>query len=89
MSFLMRYWRPSWVGAARLGLMHGLYCLGCCAVLMTLLFVFGVMNLLWVATLSLFILIEKALPFGQGVGLIGGAATILLGLIMVLGISLT
>jgi predicted metal-binding membrane protein len=88
LSFLMRYWSPSWVGAARLGLMHGLYCLGCCAVLMALLFVFGVMNLVWVAALSLFVLIEKALPFGQNIGLVAGVATIVLGGIMVLGIGL-
>jgi predicted metal-binding membrane protein len=41
----MRLWRPGWAGAARLGLAHGIYCLGCCALLMALLFVFGVMNL--------------------------------------------
>ena len=54
---------------------------------MALLFVFGVMNLVWVAALSLFVLIEKALPFGQSIGLVAGVATIVLGGIMVLGIG--
>ena len=87
MSFLMRYWRPSWIGAARLGLLHGLYCLGCCAVLMALLFVFGVMSLVWVAALSVFVLIEKALPFGPSIGLFAGIAAIVLGGVMVVGIG--
>jgi predicted metal-binding membrane protein len=76
MSFLMRLWRPSWVGAARLGLAHGLYCLGCCALLMALLFVFGVMNLAWVAALALFVLVEKVLPFGSRLGIFAGVASI-------------
>ena len=61
-SFLMRLWRPGLAGAARLGLTHGVYCLGCCAMLMALLFVFGVMNLAWVALLAVLVLIEKAVP---------------------------
>ncbi len=76
MSFLMRLWRPSWTGAARIGLAHGLYCLGCCALLMALLFVFGVMNLAWVAALSLFVLIEKAFAFGGRIGFLGGVAAV-------------
>ena len=62
LSFLMRLWRPGILGAARLGLTHGLYCLGCCAMLMALLFVFGVMNLAWVASLAVVVLIEKIIP---------------------------
>ena len=61
----IRLWRPGWMGAARLGLAHGIYCLGCCAALMALLFVFGVMNLVWVAALALFVLVEKLLPIGS------------------------
>jgi predicted metal-binding membrane protein len=79
MSFLMRLWRPSWTGAARLGLAHGLYCMGCCALLMALLFVFGVMNLAWVAALSLFVLIEKALPFGNRIGTYAGMVAVCVG----------
>lgn len=83
MSFLMRHWKPSWVGAARLGLLHGLHCLGCCAVLMALLFVFGVMSLAWVAALSLFVLVEKAMPFGRSIGEIAGIAAVVLGGVMI------
>jgi predicted metal-binding membrane protein len=85
MSFLMRFWRPGWVGAGRLGLVHGIYCLGCCALLMALLFVFGVMNLVWVAALALFVLAEKVLPVGPSVGVAAGGVAILFGLGLVVG----
>jgi predicted metal-binding membrane protein len=67
-SFLSRHWRPGALGALRLGAMHGIYCIGCCWALMALLFVGGVMNLLWIAALAILVLIEKALPLGQWVG---------------------
>jgi predicted metal-binding membrane protein len=63
-EFLSQHWRPGAWGAVRLGLMHGTYCLGCCALLMTLLFVGGVMNLAWVAALAVLVLAEKLLPAG-------------------------
>ena len=67
-SFLSRHWRPHALGALRLGAMHGAYCVGCCWMLMALLFVGGVMNLTWIAALAILVLIEKALPPGQWVG---------------------
>ena len=79
MSFLMRFWRPGWAGAARLGLTHGIYCLGCCALLMALLFVFGVMNLVWVAALALFVLAEKLFAHGPLVGVAAGVVSTLMG----------
>jgi predicted metal-binding membrane protein len=60
--FVMRYWRPGPVGAVRLGLMHGLICLGCCWSLMLLLFVGGVMNLAWVALIAAAVFTEKVAP---------------------------
>ena len=63
-----------------MGARHGLYCLGCCWLLMGLLFVSGVMNLLWVALLALLVLAEKLMPGGErlarwsGVTLLGLAA---------------
>ena len=51
-----------------MGLKHGGYCLGCCWPLMALLFVAGVMNLLWVAAIAVFVLVEKAAPAGHRVG---------------------
>jgi predicted metal-binding membrane protein len=63
--FLGHHWRPGSSGALRMGLHHGLYCIGCCWVLMALLFVVGVMNLLWIALLALFVLLEKVLAQGE------------------------
>jgi len=60
--FVLRYWKPGAKGAVRLGLAHGLYCVGCCWALMLLLFVGGVMNLAWVAALGLIVLAEKLAP---------------------------
>ena len=60
--FVMRYWRPGAAGALRLGTIHGLYCIGCCWVLMLLLFAGGVMNLAWVAVLAIAVSIEKWAP---------------------------
>ena len=87
LSFLMRLWRPGLAGAARLGLTHGVYCLGCCAMLMALLFVFGVMNLAWVALLAIVVLIEKVFPGGQRIGWFAGIAAVAVGVAMVLGLS--
>lgn len=76
-SFLSRHWRPGGLGALRLGAMHGAYCVGCCWVLMLLLFVGGVMNLLWIAALTLIVVVEKRFVRGRwfgraiGIGLIG------------------
>ena len=64
-TFLAHHWRPGSSRALRMGLHHGLYCVGCCWVLMALLFVGGVMNLLWIALLALFVLLEKVLPQGE------------------------
>lgn len=75
-SFLSRYWRPGALGALRLGAMHGAYCVGCCWMLMALLFVGGVMNLAWIAALALMVLIEKLLPPGRWVGRGAGVALI-------------
>jgi predicted metal-binding membrane protein len=75
-SFLSRHWRPHALGALRLGAMHGAYCVGCCWMLMVLLFAGGVMNLIWIAALAILVLIEKALPPGQWVGRGAGVAVI-------------
>ena len=78
--FLTGHWRKGTGGAFRMGLDHGLYCLGCCWVLMALLFVGGVMNLLWIAALAAFVLIEKVAPRGVQVGRIAGCLMALGGL---------
>jgi predicted metal-binding membrane protein len=61
-QFVMRYWKPSALGAVRLGLAHGLFCVGCCWGLMLLLFVGGVMNVGWIAALAAVVFIEKVAP---------------------------
>jgi predicted metal-binding membrane protein len=77
--FMSRYWRTGNLGAFRMGLRLGVYCVGCCWILMALLFVGGVMNLLWIAAIAIFVLLEKTIPFGDVSGKVAGAATILVG----------
>jgi predicted metal-binding membrane protein len=82
-AFIAAHWRPGVVGAWCMGLSHGAYCVGCCAALMLLLFVGGVMNLVWIAGLTLLVAIEKLAPFGAvtakvvAVALITGGAALL------------
>jgi predicted metal-binding membrane protein len=71
-GFLATEWQPGAWGAFRMGLNHGGYCLGCCWALMGLLFVFGVMNLFWVAALSAFILLEKVTAANRWVSRFSG-----------------
>jgi predicted metal-binding membrane protein len=85
--FIAAHWRPGPTGALRMGFAHGLYCLGCCWLLMALLFVGGVMNLLWIAAIALFVLGEKALPFGRGAGRMAGVALLLAGGAALLGLA--
>ena len=67
MSFLMLHWREGTSGAMLMGLHHGAYCLGCCWMLMLLLFALGIMNLPWVALLTVVVLAEKTLPYGRAI----------------------
>jgi predicted metal-binding membrane protein len=66
-----------------MGIEHGAYCLGCCWILMSLLFFGGVMNLLWIAAITLFVLLEKVLPFGAGGGRLAGIGLILVGALVI------
>lgn len=77
--FLMR-WRAGRLGAFRMGLEHGIHCVGCCWALMLLLFVAGVMSLVWVAVIAGFVLVEKLLPHGRLVSRAAGAALVAAGL---------
>jgi predicted metal-binding membrane protein len=65
LGFLLTDWRDGLWGATRMGIRHGIYCLGCCWALMALLFVGGAMNLLWIAALALLVVIEKLMPKGD------------------------
>ena len=73
-QFLSRHFQPGAKGAARLGLLHGAYCVGCCWLLMALLFVGGVMNLAWIALLTLLVAAEKLLPGGVWIARVSGIA---------------
>jgi predicted metal-binding membrane protein len=80
--FLSRYWRPGSAGALRMGLQHGGYCLGCCWFLMMLLFVAGIMNLVWIAGIALYVACEKLLPLGQRLSRAAGVSLIVAGTIV-------
>ena len=79
------HWRRGSLGAVRMGAELGLYCLGCCWVLMALLFVGGVMNLLWVAAIATYILLEKIAPLAQAWGRLVGMALVVGGAFAALG----
>jgi len=79
-AFLVGHWRPGIGGAAAIGMRHGLYCLGCCWMVMALLFVAGLMNLAWVAAIALFVLFEKTMPWGGRTPRVTGALLALWGL---------
>jgi predicted metal-binding membrane protein len=72
LGFLLNEWRDGARGAYVMGIRHGSFCVGCCWLLMALLFVAGVMNLLWVAIIAAFVLIEKVSPTGKWVSLASG-----------------
>ena len=72
-DFISSHWKPGGMGAFRMGIEHGVFCLGCCWILMGLLFFGGVMSLWWIGGLTLFVLLEKVMPFGAiGGRVIGG-----------------
>jgi predicted metal-binding membrane protein len=78
-GFLVGDWKPGAGGAFRMGLRHGALCVGCCWAVMGLLFVGGVMNLRWIAALSVVVAIEKMAPRGELLGKVLGIAMILAG----------
>jgi predicted metal-binding membrane protein len=84
--FISHRWRGGLAGVFRMGLELGLYCLGCCWILMGLLFVGGVMNLFWIAAIAAFILLEKTMPFAGTGARVVGAAMIVVGLLSLAGL---
>jgi predicted metal-binding membrane protein len=83
LAFVLERWHDGTAGALRMGVEHGAYCLGCCALLMTLLFVGGVMNLLWVAAIAAWVLLEKVLPAGEALARGAGVAAMAFGAWMI------
>ncbi len=84
LQFVSTQWRPGRIGALKMGMLHGTFCLGCCWFLMALLFFGGVMNLLWVGGLALFVMIEKLAPRGDLVGKLAGVGLVVWGIALLL-----
>jgi predicted metal-binding membrane protein len=81
-DFISRHWRPGVAGALRMGASHGAYCVGCCWVLMLLLFFGGVMSLTWIAAITVFVLLEKLAPRGVQGGRLSGVLLMLAGVVV-------
>lgn len=79
LEFFGRRFRKGRAGAFLMGLEHGAYCLGCCWVMMGLLFYAGVMNLWWITGLALYVLLEKLAPVGHWLSRAAGAVLIVWG----------
>ncbi len=84
LGFFMTEWRDGTAGALTMGIKHGAQCVGCCWMLMALLFVFGAMNLIWVAALSILVLVEKLAPFGHSISRVSGVAMLVGAIAMVI-----
>ncbi|MBA3564398.1 MAG: DUF2182 domain-containing protein [Gammaproteobacteria bacterium] len=87
LEFVTTHWRRGHGGALRMGALHGLYCLGCCWVLMGLLFYGGVMNLYWIIGLAALVLLEKGAPAGHWLGYASGAGLILWGAALLVSLA--
>jgi predicted metal-binding membrane protein len=86
LGFVLNEWREGAWGALLMGLKHGVYCVGCCWFLMALLLVAGVMNLLWIAAIAGFVLLEKVAPGGDRLGRVAGVVLVGWGVWMVAGV---
>ncbi|MBI3677790.1 MAG: DUF2182 domain-containing protein [Proteobacteria bacterium] len=85
LSFVQRHggFQSTAFGSLRLGALHGFYCIGCCWALMALLFVGGVMNVLWIAAIMIFVLAEKIVPGGRYLSTLAGIAALAAGAWMI------
>jgi predicted metal-binding membrane protein len=82
LNFVLLHWKEGKKGALRMGIENGFYCVGCCWMLMVLLFVAGIMNLLWVAMITLFVLVEKVSPGVKWVPYVAGFVLIGYGVLL-------
>ncbi|HSG17448.1 MAG TPA: DUF2182 domain-containing protein [Anaerolineae bacterium] len=83
-TYLMTEWRNGRSGAMLMGLKHGLHCVGCCWIIMALLFAAGVMNLFWMAAITAFVLIEKLAARGDQFGRVVGVGLIAWGILVII-----
>jgi predicted metal-binding membrane protein len=86
-DFISRRWQAGRWGAFRMGVLHGLYCLGCCWALMALLFFGGAMNLYWIAGLALFVLLEKTIPPGHWLASLSGLGLVAWGVALLAAVA--
>jgi predicted metal-binding membrane protein len=84
-GFIMGHWRDGKMGALRMGVVHGAYCLGCCWALFAVLVAAGVMSLAWMLVLTLVVFTEKVLPMGRRTAQVVGVTFLLLGIIIASG----
>jgi predicted metal-binding membrane protein len=83
-TFISQHFKKGNAGAFAMGFHHGAYCLGCCWFLMGLLFVAGVMNLLWILAITVFVMLEKLVPMGRYAGKITGGCMMIAGLLFLI-----
>lgn len=82
-SFVLHHWRPGWIGAVRMGLRHGLVCLGCCWPLFALLIPLGVMNVGAMLAITALVLAEKTLRDGERIARAAAVVLIAYGIVVV------
>ena len=82
LQFILSSWRDGYGGAFRMGLEHGLFCLGCCWLLFVILFPLGIMNLAVMALLTALIFAERALPFGRQISKLAGVVLVVYGVLV-------
>jgi predicted metal-binding membrane protein len=85
-AFVMQHWREGYGGALRMGMVHSLYCMGCCWALFAVLVAAGVMSLAWMLLLTLVVFAEKVLPGGQRTSRVVGVAFLILGVVVAGGV---
>jgi predicted metal-binding membrane protein len=88
-QFVLTRWRNGTGGAFRMGIEHGVFCVGCCWFLMGLLFFGGIMNLYWIGGIAIFVLLEKTIPLGHWFGYVVGIALIVWGSFILVQVALT
>ncbi len=88
LSFVLTHWRDGRSGAVRMGLVHGLYCVGCCWLLFLILIPLGVMNVAAMIAVALLVFAEKTLPHGRSVGVVAAGALVAVGVAVALRPSL-
>ena len=82
-SFILNSWRDGYGGSFRMGLEHGVYCLGCCWLLFLILFPLGMMNIAVLALITLLIFAEKSIAFGRRIAVFAAVALIVYGAVVV------